>query len=154
MKKKFSVTPGNKKVDIALLITRIGIALLMFTHGVPKISGLFQSPVRFMDFLGLGPAVSLSLALFAEVVCSVLVLLGLGTRLAVIPLSITMIIAAFHVHIDDPFAKQEMSLHFLLVYVVLFILGSGKYSIDSLLFKAKANFTGNNRFNKLNTAGF
>jgi putative oxidoreductase len=148
MKKIFSVTHSNKKVDIALLITRIGIALLMFTHGVPKISGLFQSPVRFMDFLGLGPAVSLSLALFAEVVCSVFVLLGLGTRLAVIPLSITMLIAAFHVHISDPFAKQEMSLHFLLVYVVLFILGSGKYSIDNLLFKVKANKTGNDRYNK------
>jgi putative oxidoreductase len=133
MKKIFSVTPGNKKVDIALLITRVAIALLMLTHGVPKIGGLFESPVRFMDFLGLGPAVSLSLALFAEVVCSVFVLLGLGTRLAVIPLSITMLIAAFHVHISDPFAKQEMSLHFLLVYVVLFILGSGKYSLDRFL---------------------
>ena len=134
MKQIFSVTHSNKKVDIALLITRIGIALLMLSHGVPKISGLFQSPVRFMDFLGLGPAVSLSLALFAEVVCSVFVLLGLGTRLAVIPLSITMLIAAFHVHISDPFAKQEMSLHFLLVYVVLFIMGSGRYSLDHLLF--------------------
>lgn len=88
-----------------------------------------------MDVFGMGTFMSLSLAVFAEVVCSALVLLGLGTRLAVIPLSITMLIAAFHVHIGDPFAKQEMSLHYLLVYVVLFILGSGKYSIDRFLSK-------------------
>ena len=63
-----------------------------------------------MDVLGMGTTLSLGLAVFAEVVCSVLVLLGLGTRLAVIPLSITMLIVAFHVHMADPFAKQEMSL--------------------------------------------
>jgi putative oxidoreductase len=140
MKKIFSVRHDNRKIDFALLLTRVGIALLMLTHGVPKMGGLAKDPVQFMDFLGLGPAISLGLALFAEVICSVLLLLGLGTRLAVIPLSITMIVAAFHVHIGDPFAKQEMALHFLLVYVMLFILGSGKYSIDNLLFKAKAKF--------------
>ena len=153
MKKIFGVTHENKKIDIALLITRVAIAFLMLTHGLPKISGLSANPVQFMDFLGIGTTASLALTVFAEVVCSLLVLLGLGTRLAVIPLSITMMVAAFHVHIGDPFAKQEMALHFLLVYVVLFILGSGKYSIDNFLSKAKANFkTGNNRYNKLNTA--
>jgi putative oxidoreductase len=146
MKKIFTVHHDNRKIDFALLLTRVAIALLMLTHGVPKIGGLAEDPVQFMDFLGLGPGVSLTLALFAEVICSILVLLGLGTRLAVIPLAITMMIAAFHVHIGDPFAKQEMALHFLLVYVVLFILGSGKYSIDNLLFNGKANFkTGNDR---------
>ena len=50
-----------------------------------------------------------------------------------------MLIAAFHVHIGDPFAKQEMSLHYLLIYFVLFILGSGKYSLDSLLVKKENN---------------
>ena len=153
MKKIFSVHHNSTKIDFALLLTRVAIALLMLTHGVPKLGGLTQDPVQFMDFLGLGPAISLSLVIFAEVICSVLLLLGLGTRLAVIPLSITMMVAAFHIHIGDPFAKQEMALHFLLVYVVLFILGSGKYSIDNFLSKAKANFkTRNDRFNKLNTA--
>jgi putative oxidoreductase len=147
MKKMFSVNHESKKMDIALLITRVGIGLLMLTHGLPKISGFSEDPVQFMDLLGIGTTASLALAVFAEVVCSVLVVLGLGTRLAVIPLSITMLIAAFHIHIGDPFAKQEMALHFLLVYVVLFILGSGKYSIDSILFK-----TMNNPISKLKAA--
>jgi putative oxidoreductase len=146
MKKIFSVTHENKNIDIALLITRVAIALLMLTHGLPKISRFAKDPVQFMDFLGIGTTASLVLAVFAEVVCSVFVLLGLGTRLAVIPLSITMMIAAFHVHLSDPFSKQEMSLHFLLTYVILFILGSGKYSIDNMLSKK-----GNNRFSNFNT---
>ncbi len=147
MKKIFSVTHENKKIDLALLIARFTIALLMLTHGIPKINGFDEKPVQFMDVLGIGTTASLALAIFAEVICSICVLFGLGTRLAVIPLSITMLIAAFHVHIGDPFAKKEMALHFLLVYVILFILGSGKYSIDNILYKIR-----NNNSIKLNTA--
>ncbi|HTN07581.1 DoxX family protein, partial [Agriterribacter sp.] len=108
---------------------RIGITLLMFTHGIPKIGKLFENPVQFMDVLGLGATVSLYLAIFGEVVCSILVMLGLGTRLAVIPSMITMLVAVFHVHIADPFVKQEMGLHYLLTYTALFIMGSGRYSL-------------------------
>ncbi len=135
MKKLFTVNHKTQNVDFALLIIRIAIALMMFTHGIPKMAKFSENPVQFIDVLGMGTTISLGLAVFAEVVCSVLVLFGLGTRLAVIPLIVTMLIAAFHVHIGDPFAKQEMSLHYLLVYVVLFILGSGKYSLDRFLFK-------------------
>lgn len=139
MKRLFSIIYTTKNVDFALLITRIAIALLMLTHGFPKTAGLSESPVKFMDVFGMGATLSLILAVFAEVVCSIFVLVGLGTRLAVIPLIITMLIAVLHVHSNDPFAKQEVGLLFLLVYIILFILGSGKYSIDSLLFKRKQN---------------
>ncbi len=133
MRKLFTVNHSSQNIDFALLITRIVIALLMLTHGIPKMGKFAESPVQFMDIFGMGAPFSLGLTVFAEVFCSALVLLGLGTRLAVVPLSITMLIAVLHVHAGDPFAKQELGLHFLLVYVVLFILGSGKYSIDGLL---------------------
>ena len=138
--KLFSTNHSAKSINISLLIMRIGIALLMFTHGIPKIEKLSENPVQFMDLLGLGTTVSLCLAIFGEVICSILVMLGLGTRLAVIPSMITMLVAVFHVHIADPFVKQEMGLHFLLIYAVLFIMGSGRYSLDHYLFaKARLN---------------
>ncbi len=137
MKNLIAVDHKSRNVDLALLFVRIVIALLMFTHGIPKIANFSKDPVQFMNVMGMGPAMSLALTVFAEVFCSVLVLLGLATRLAVIPLIITMLVAAFHVHASDAFSKQEMSLHFLFVYVVLFILGSGKYSFDSLLLKRR-----------------
>ena len=130
----FSTNQSAKGINVSLLIMRIGIALLMFTHGIPKIAKFSETPVQFMDILGLGATVSLCLAIFGEVVCSIFVMLGLGTRLAVIPPLITMLVAVFHVHIADPFVKQEMGLHYILTYVVLFIMGSGRYSLDHFLF--------------------
>lgn len=105
----------------------------MLTHGISKIALFNETPVQFMDFMGLGTEMSLALAIFAEMGCSVLILLGLGTRVAVIPLIITMLVAVFIVHGADPFAKQEMGLHYLLVYIMLLLTGSGKYSLDSLV---------------------
>lgn len=106
----------------------------MFTHGFPKFYKLMAGgEVQFRDVLGMGPAVSLSLAVFAEVICSTFVLVGLGTRLATIPLIITMLTAAFVAHADDPFGKKELPLLYLFIYITVLILGSGKYSIDFLL---------------------
>jgi putative oxidoreductase len=137
----FSTNHRAKSINVSLLIMRIGIALLMFTHGIPKIAKLSEDPVQFINLFGLGATFNLWLAIFGEVVCSLFVMFGLGTRLAVIPPAITMLVAVFHVHIADPFVKQEMGLHYLLTYAVLFIMGSGRYSLDHLLFaKGRHNY--------------
>lgn len=144
MRKLFSINHYTKNADVALLIVRVSIALLMLTHGIPKLAKLSEDPVQFMDVFGMGTRLSLSLAILAEVGCSLLVLLGLGTRLAVIPLSFTMAVVAFHVQADASFAKQELPLLYLLVFTVLFIMGSGRYSMDSLLLKKESNLRSNN----------
>lgn len=64
--------------------------------------------ITFADPFGLGPAPSLALAVFAEVFCSILIMLGIFTRLSVIPLIITMLVAWLMVHISDPFGDQEL----------------------------------------------
>lgn len=134
MKNIFSVNRSSESVDIAIFLVRIGIAVLMLTHGISKTELFNETPVQFMDFMGFGPEISLALAIFAEVGCSILILLGLGTRIAVIPLIVTMLVAVFIVHSGDPFANQEMGLHYLLVYIMLLITGSGRYSLDRLVY--------------------
>ena len=62
--------------------------------------------------------------------CSIFLILGLWTRLALMPLIITMLVAVFIVHGADPFAKKELGLMYLIGYISIFIAGAGKYSID------------------------
>lgn len=130
------VAAGEQRTGMALLLARVGIAGLMLVHGIPKLLLLFSGePVQFPEVMGLGSTMALTLAVLAEVFCSLMILAGLGTRLAVVPLIITMLVAVFSIHGDDPFAKQELGLHYLLVYLVLLIAGSGKYSVDYLMKK-------------------
>lgn len=105
----------------------------MLTHGIPKLQRILSGEMKFGDPLGLGPEVSLVLAVFAEFFCSVFILLGLGTRLATIPLIVTMGVAAFIVHGDDPFNRKEMALLYLVAFLVLLLSGGGNYSLDRLI---------------------
>jgi putative oxidoreductase len=134
MKRIISVGHTSNKIDIALLLARIGISMMMLTHGLPKMAQLFSGdPIQFPSIMGMSPAISLGLAVFAEVFCSILLLAGFTTRLAAIPLIITMLIAVLVIHSADAFSQKEMALHYLVAYIVLLIAGSGKYSIDYLL---------------------
>ena len=124
----------ESQVDLTLLIIRVGLALLMLTHGLPKLQMLFSGgEIQFPGMLGLSPNLTLVLAIFAEVLCSLLILLGLGTRLASIPLIITMLVAVFIFHVNDPFAAQELGLLYIVLSLPLLILGGGKYSFDHII---------------------
>lgn len=134
MKNLLSVHNATPAIDTALLTARIGIAALMLIHGIPKMMMFFSgSPVQFPAVMGMSAELSLALTVFAEVVCSVFILAGFATRLATLPLIITMLVAVIVIHGADPLAKKEPALYYLLVYVVLLMAGSGKYSLDYLL---------------------
>ncbi len=81
----------------------------------------------------MSPELSLGLTVFSEVLCSVLIFIGLGTRFAAIPLLFTMLVAVLYIHGADPFIKKELGVHYSVAYLVLLITGSGRYSIDHLL---------------------
>jgi putative oxidoreductase len=120
-------------VDLGLLLLRLTAGgLMLLNHGWPKITSFTERADRFADPLGVGPTTSLILVIFAEFFCAALLVLGLLTRAVLIPLIITMIVAAFVIHAGDSFKEIESALFFLLSYVVLFLSGPGKYSIDHL----------------------
>jgi putative oxidoreductase len=48
-------------------------------------------------------------------------------------------VAGFVAHSADPFGRKEIALLYLLYYIALFVLGSGKYSIDYLLTRKRAD---------------
>ena len=117
--------------SMAKLILRLGFGGLMLTHGWPKLDRLLSTgEFKFGDPIGLGPEVSMISAIFAEFVCAILVMLGYKTKLATIPLMFTMLVAALIVHADDPFGRKEKALLFFIGFLVILLMGPGKYSID------------------------
>ena len=134
MKKLLSINHNSESTHLAILIARVSIGFLMLTHGLPKLLMLFSGqPVQFPGLFGLTPEFALALTVFAEVFCSILIIGGIATRLAAIPLIITMLVAVFYVHLNDPLVKKEIGLLYLAGYIVLLFTGSGKYSFDYLL---------------------
>lgn len=120
--------------NIGILILRIALGFLMLTHGYPKFEKLLAGDLSFGNPIFLGEELSLILTVFAEFVCSILLILGLLTRPAVFFLAFTMAVAAFIVHGSDEIGKQEKSLLYLAGYICLWFTGPGKYSADNRLF--------------------
>ena len=135
MKRSFDTTFSQNKLDLWLLLLRALVTAFMLTHGLPKFYRLMTGNFEFSDPLGIGEPATLILAVFAEVVCSTLIFIGLGTRIAAVPLIATMLVAAFISNWNDPFGKKELPLLYLFIYVTLLILGSGRYSLDFVLTK-------------------
>lgn len=136
LKRLFQVNPDTGTIHSILLILRICVAALMLRHGIPKLHALLSDgEIKFADPIGLGPEVSLILVVFAEFLCSAFILAGLGTRIVTIPLIINMSVIIFIVHLHDPFSRKELPVFYLLTYIILLILGSGKYSFDHIIYK-------------------
>lgn len=123
--------------DIGLLLLRLSFGFMMiYGHGWGKFMRFFGDwPPKFGNPIGVGPLPSLMLATFAEFICSILIIIGFYTRLASIPLVITMAVAAFIVHIDDGFRDMEKALLFLVGFATLYFTGAGNYSLDAQLRK-------------------
>ncbi len=131
----FSIQPLS--LDLAALILRvIGGGLMMMLHGYPKLMKLSgNGPIKFADPIGIGEFNSLLLAIFSEFVCSALLILGLFTRLALIPLIITMLVILFIVHAGDPIGDIEMAILYAAIFVAFLFSGPGKWSVDALIKK-------------------
>ncbi|GGW54414.1 putative oxidoreductase [Winogradskyella epiphytica] len=136
LKKAMSSGVSSTYISVALLILRVVGGAFMLTHGLGKFEALFSGePIQFRDPIGVGATASLALAVFAEVLCAILLIIGLGTRLAAIPLAITMLVAAFIVHANDGFGRQELPLLYAAIYISIALIGAGKYSLDNWLSK-------------------
>jgi putative oxidoreductase len=136
MKRTFNTNLNHNLIDLGLLVLRIAICAFMLSHGWPKLTKLMAGgEIQFLDPFGLGVMLSFIMAIFAEVLCSILLLFGLATRWATIPLIITMLVAIFVAHAADGFGKQELPAHYVLVYFFLLLVGPGKYSVDHLISK-------------------
>jgi putative oxidoreductase len=117
--------------DVGLLFLRVTVGPMMaIGHGWGKMVQVFSGDFSFADPLGIGAAPSLVLAALAELVCALLVALGIKTRYMAIPVTITMLVAAFMQHFDDPWGKKEFALLYAVPFAMLIITGGGKYSLD------------------------
>jgi putative oxidoreductase len=114
-----------------VFLLRISVSILMLSHGIPKAFEYETLVQTFPDPLNVGGEVSAMLILFAEVGCSILLLLGLFGRFASATLFIAMMVAAFAHHFDDPWAMRELPLLYAAVYACLTLTGPGSTSIDA-----------------------
>ena len=130
-KQKISTTTiMTSTYHIGLFLLRFTFSAMMLFHGIPKLLNLIQGTLMKSDPIGIGVLVTTVLVVIAEAICPLLIIIGYKTRLASIPVIITMGVAAFIVHGADPIGVKEKALLFLFAFVAIALLGAGKHSVD------------------------
>lgn len=129
------LSPRSLNSDLTAFLLRLVFGGLFVYYGYSKIVAYDEILPMFTDIIGIGPKLSFNLVIFAEFFCGLLIVIGLVTRLAVVPVFITMIVAYFIAHASDPFQVKNLAFLFLCLCPAVFVLGSGKFSLDYLIFK-------------------
>ncbi|MBW8683697.1 DoxX family protein [Chitinophaga rhizophila] len=137
MSKLFTSRVNAGAVSAAMLVLRVASGAMMFTHGWAKLNTFSAKKDSFPDPLHVGHAVSLSMTVFAEALCAALIVIGLLTRLAAIPLVICMGVIIFMVKKGAPLNEIEMAILFLAAFLAILFAGPGKYSLDHMIGKGK-----------------
>ena len=120
--------------SLGLLLLRVSVGgMMLFAHGWGKLTSFAERSSSFPDPLGIGSSLSMALATGAEAFCALAVILGFATRWAVVPLMVTMLVAALIIHGDDPWAKKEFALLYFFPFATLLLTGAGRYSLDAFL---------------------
>jgi putative oxidoreductase len=126
---------SDTSISLATLVLRLALGILMISHGYDKLIHFSEYSHNFSDPFHLGSTISLSLDIFAELFCSSLIVAGLFTRLACIPLIVAMCVALFYAHHGQIFSSGEKDALYLAGYFALLFSGPGKISMDRLIGK-------------------
>ncbi len=121
--------------NVSMLVLRLAFGGLLLSHGIGKLQNFNIIQEHFYNFLGMGTKATLILAIFAEVFCSLFVMIGLFTRLSVLPIIITMLVAIFGAYAGKPFLEAELPMLYLFAFLVILMCGPGKGSIDGMMNK-------------------
>lgn len=124
----------GRGISFLILFLRFFFGVMLMLHGIDKMINFQQLSETFPDIMGFGSYMSLMLAIFFEFCCSIFLIFGLLVRITVIPLMLTMAVAFFDVH-DGILPEGEISLIYLVLFIILYITGPGRYSIDFLIDK-------------------
>ena len=121
--------------NVGMLILRVVLGLLLASHGYAKLIKFSSLRYRFMNFMHLGSTTSLSLVIFAELICSIFLILGLFTRLASVFIIITMFVVVFLASHGNIFDQGERGAIYLAATIMILLCGPGKISVDGIIGK-------------------
>lgn len=122
----------GQMTSLLILALRLFLGVMILIHGVDKLTNFDLLSETFPDIMGLGSYTSLMIAVFAEFCCSLFLMCGLLIRITVIPLLLTMAVAFFDIH-DANFPGGELSFIYLVLLLILYFTGPGRYSVDYLI---------------------
>ncbi len=124
----------GKGVSLFILLLRLFFGVMFFIHGLDKMMHFSELSETYPSVLGFGSYMTLMLSVFCEFCCSLFLIAGLLVRVMLLPMIVAMAVAFFDIH-DAMLPGGELALIYLIVFIILYFVGPGRYSLDYLVDK-------------------
>jgi putative oxidoreductase len=122
---------NERAQHLGLLFLRVSGALfLLGVHGLPKLLNFSAELQRIEDPFHLGAHLTLILAIFAEVLCPLLIVAGVFVRLACLPILFVLLVALLVVHPEWSVAEGQFGWLLLILFTSVFIAGPGRLALN------------------------
>lgn len=122
----------ERGISFLILCLRVFFGVLFMMHGLDKMTNFSTLSETYPSVLGLGSYTTLMISVFAEFCCSLFLITGLLVRITVLPMIAAMAVAFFDVH-DAMMPEGELALIYLVLFIILYATGPGRYSLDCLI---------------------
>lgn len=119
-------------ISLLILALRVFFGVMFFTHGLDKMVNFNELSNTYPSVFGFGSYMTLMVSIFAEFACSLFLIAGLMVRITVLPMIAAMAVAFFDIH-DGMMPAGELSLIYLVLFMILYVTGPGRYSLDYLI---------------------
>ena len=120
------------KTSLLLLASRLVFGLTFASHGLDKLQHFTETAAHFPAPFGMSGEVAVSLSIFRELICGLAFTFGFLTRLALLPMIFTMIVAFTTVH-GGSVSGGELAFLYLVIFVLSWFAGAGKFSVDGFI---------------------
>ncbi|SEM16645.1 putative oxidoreductase [Pseudomonas sp. NFIX51] len=127
-----NASPWDERArDLGLLFLRVSAGLfLLWVHGLPKLLDYSAELQRIEDPFRLGANLTLMLAIFAEVLCPLLIVAGVVVRLACLPILAVLLVALLVVHPQWSLAEGQFAWLLLILFSSILIAGPGRLALN------------------------
>lgn len=133
----FPTSMNSNRESLLLLAARLIFGVMFLHHGIVKVMHYSEMASHFPDPLHIGGELSFALVVFAEFVCALAFISGLLFRLSTIPMIFDMFVAAFLSSPADKYSMMELPLLYLFIFILIYIAGPGRYSLDYLFVRIR-----------------
>lgn len=133
MKKLFSTKYTAGGFNMAVLLLRLTFGIVMVYYGYKLMTHFSENKTHGTSILGLSNEISLLLKIFIKLVCGLLIVLGLFSRLASLLVLLYMGYALYAQYHLDVFGSGTFAMVFFGGMFALLLLGPGKYSVDNAM---------------------
>ena len=122
----------STKTSLLLLASRLVFGLTFASHGLDKLQHFSETAAHFPAPFALSGDIAVGLSIFGELVCGLAFAFGFLTRLTLLPMIFTMIVAFTTVH-GESVSGGELAFLYLVIFVLSWFAGAGKFSVDGVI---------------------